>query len=271
VVINTLAIIFEKQSISPMIAVISPAKTLDFNSNNIENHTLPRFPKETNQLISVLKTKSTSDIRSLMDVSENIAELNVGRYNTFSSRRTTKKAKPCGYAFKGDVYMGLEFEKFSNEAMSFAQDHLRILSGLYGLLRPFDLIQPYRLEMGTRLAFDDYTTLYNYWEDKIAKLMVKDLKNQGDKTLINLASIEYFKAIDRERLKANVIDIEFKDLNKDEYKIIAFFAKKARGMMSRFIIENRINDVESLKGFDYGGYYYDDKESTESKLAFKRG
>ena len=254
-----------------MIAVISPAKTLDFSERQIASYTLPRFPKESRELIGVLRQKSPDEVSELMEVSENIANLNVERYHSFATRHTTKNSRPCGFAFKGDVYVGLEADKMTSEELDFAQSHLRILSGLYGLLRPMDLIQPYRLEMGTKLAFDDYTTLYNYWQDKIVKLLKRDLKAQGDNTLINLASQEYFKSIDRKSLNVNVIDVEFKDLKNDDYKIISFYAKKARGMMSRFIIKNRINDINDLKGFDYGGYYYDDKASSEKMLAFKRG
>jgi cytoplasmic iron level regulating protein YaaA (DUF328/UPF0246 family) len=254
-----------------MIAVISPAKTLDFETSSPESYSLPRFPKQTQELINVLRKKQPEDIQELMDVSEKIAHLNVDRYHKFSSKHTARNAKQCGYAFKGDVYLGLEAERFSEEDVAFAQSHLRILSGLYGLLRPLDRIQPYRLEMGTKLAFDDYNTLYNYWEDKIVKLLRRDLKAQGDDILINLASVEYFTAIDIIRRRANVIDIEFKDFKNGQYKIISFYAKKARGMMSRYIIENRINEVEHLKGFDFGGYYFDVKDSSENKLAFKRG
>lgn len=254
-----------------MISVISPAKTLDFESSCGSDYTLPRFPQETQELIDVLRTKKVNDIQKLMDVSEKIASLNVDRYHEFSSRHTAKNAKPCGYAFKGDVYIGLEAENFSEDDMTFAQSHLRILSGLYGVLRPLDRIQAYRLEMGTKLAFDDYNTLYQYWSDKIANMLRKDLRAQKDNVLINLASQEYFKAVDLGKLNARVIDVEFKDFKNDEYKIISFYAKKARGLMSRFIIKNRINEVESLKLFNYEGYYYDDKESNSTKLAFKRG
>ncbi len=253
-----------------MISVISPAKTLDFESSCPEAYSLPRLHKESLELINVLREKSSEDIQRLMDISENIADLNVHRYKKFTTGKRSKNTKQSVYAFKGDVYIGLEAEQLSNEDMDFAQTHLRILSGLYGLLRPLDLIQPYRLEMGTRLAFDDYNTLYNYWQDKIAKLVLRDLKAQGDKVVINLASNEYFKSIARKSLKAKIIDIEFKDFNNGEYKVVSFFAKKARGMMARYIIQNRINEPEELKGFDYEGYYFDPNESNDSKFAFKR-
>ncbi|MEL7004489.1 MAG: peroxide stress protein YaaA [Bacteroidota bacterium] len=254
-----------------MIAVISPAKTLDFETECQFDATSPRFQSEARELIDVLRTKTTQDIRSLMSVSENIAELNVERYNRFASRHTKKNSKACAFAFKGDVYIGLEADDFSTQDVDFAQNHLRILSGLYGLLRPLDRIQPYRLEMGTRLAFDDYKTLYNFWENKIVDRLNLDLRAQGDNTVVNLASNEYFKSVNLKRLKGKVVDVEFKDFSNGEYKVVSFFAKKARGMMSRYIIKNQLNDVESLKGFDYEGYQFDVSTSNDFKLAFKRG
>lgn len=254
-----------------MLLVISPAKTLDFETPCSAEASYPRFRKETMELIGVLKEKTPEEIQQLMDISEHLAELNVSRYKKFRAAKHPKVAKQSVYAFKGDVYIGLEAEELDDEDILYAQEHLRILSGLYGLLRPLDVIQPYRLEMGTRLAFDDYTTLYNYWADKIAKLVNRDLKNQGDKVLINLASQEYFKAIDRKALKARIVDVEFLDFKNDKYKVISFFAKKARRLMARYIIKNRINDPEGLKQFDLEGYYFDEESSSENKLVFKRG
>ena len=254
-----------------MLYVISPAKTLDFETPCDKEKSYPRFQQETLELIGVLREKSPEEIQELMSLSENLAELNVNRYQKFVKAKNSKRAKQAVYAFKGDVYVGLEAEGLSDEDIVYAQQHLRILSGLYGLLRPLDLIQPYRLEMGTRLAFDDYKTLYNYWADKIVKEVNKDLRKQGDKTLINLASQEYFKAIDRPALKANVVNVDFLDFKNGEYKVISFFAKKARGLMTQFIIKNRINEVEGLKVFDYDGYWFDDKVSDAKNLVFKRG
>ncbi len=253
-----------------MLYVISPAKTLDFETPCDKEVSYPRFQKETLELIGALRERTPEQIQELMSLSENLAELNVSRYQKFSRSKNTKRAKQAVYAFKGDVYLGLEAEELSNEDIHYAQDHLRILSGLYGLLRPLDLIQPYRLEMGTRLAFDDYTTLYNFWADRIVEQVNRDLKKQGDKVLINLASQEYFKAIDRPSLKAKVINIDFLDQKNGKYKVISFFAKKARGLMAQFIIKNRINDAESLKAFDYQGYWFDVDSSNDSKFVFKR-
>ncbi|WP_422005434.1 peroxide stress protein YaaA [Roseivirga pacifica] len=253
-----------------MLLVLSPAKTLDFETPCDKEASYPKFRKEALELIGVLKEKTPEEIQQLMDISENLAELNVQRYNKFAKARAPKISKQAVYAFKGDVYVGLEAEELSDEDILYAQEHLRILSGLYGLLRPLDIIQPYRLEMGTRLAFDDYNTLYNYWADKIVNHINRELKKQGDKTLVNLASQEYFKAIDRPTLKANVVDVEFLDCKNDKYKIISFFAKKARGLMAQYIIKNRIEDVAGLKGFDYEGYWFDEESSTDNKLVFKR-
>ena len=182
-----------------MIAVVSPAKSLDFESPYDVEPTKPRLLGCTRELIDVLRTKSPDEVKDLMHISDKLAELNVERYHAFKARHTEKNAKPSVLAFKGDVYQGLQAETFDEEKLQFAQQHLRILSGLYGLLRPLDLIQPYRLEMGTKLAFDDYNTLYQYWDDKILKLLKKDLKAQGDNILINLASVEYFKSVERKK------------------------------------------------------------------------
>ncbi|MFY0686211.1 MAG: peroxide stress protein YaaA [Cyclobacteriaceae bacterium] len=253
-----------------MIAVISPAKNLDFETSYSIEPSKPRLLACTRELIDVMRKKSPEEVSDLMGISENLAELNVSRYRNYKSRHTPKNSKPAMYAFNGDVYQGLQASSFDESKIEFAQGHLRILSGLYGLLRPLDLMQPYRLEMGTKLAFDDYQTLYDYWDNAILKLLLKDLKKQGDNIIVNLASNEYFKSVNRKALKARVIDVEFKDLKNDQYKIISFYAKRARGLMARFMIENQISDPEQLKGFDYDGYYLDPSESTVDKLAFKR-
>jgi len=254
-----------------MLFVLSPAKTLDFETPCDREASYPKFQKEALELIGVLKEKSPEEIQTLMDLSENLAELNVSRYQTFAKAKNSKRAKQAIYAFKGDVYVGLEAEGLSNEDLLYAQEHLRILSGLYGILKPLDLIQPYRLEMGTRLVFDDYRTLYSYWADKLAKELNKQAKKIGDKTLVNLASQEYFKAVDLKALKMNVVDVEFLDHKNGKYKIISFFAKKARGLMAQYIIKNRVETLEGLQGFDYDGYLYSADDSTDNKLVFKRG
>lgn len=254
-----------------MIAVVSPAKSLDFENKYSVKPTTPRLLECTKELIEVLRKKSPEEVKELMSISDNLAELNVHRYRSFELDHTEENAKPSVLAFQGDVYQGLKAETFDEEKLAFAQKHFRILSGLYGLLRPLDLIQPYRLEMGTRLAFDDYNTLYQYWDYKIMNLLIEDLKAQGDDIIVNLASVEYFKSIDKKKLPARVIDVEFKDFKNGQYKIISFYAKKARGLMSRYMIQNEITNPDDLRGFDYDGYYFDEQASSENMLAFKRG
>jgi len=253
-----------------MITVISPAKTLDFDQPLLDNSTKARFPKETKELVAILQEKSSLDLQQMMSVSENIGDLNAARYKNFKATFTEANSRNSIMAFKGDVYVGLDAASLNDSEMGFAQSHLRILSGLYGLLKPLDLIQPYRLEMGTRLVVGEHTNLYQYWEDKIVNMIHKDLKDQGDDIILNLASNEYFKAIKRKSLKAQVINVDFKDFKNGQYKMISFFAKKARGLMSRYIINNEINDIESLKAFDYEGYYFDAANSEEDNLLFKR-
>lgn len=255
-----------------MIAILSPAKSLDFEKQFEIRSTQTRFQEETNQLIKVLRTKSEEEVQDLMSISDKLAQLNVERYDNFKTN-TPKHAKQAILAFQGDVYQGMDAEDFTHEEHDYAQQHIRILSGLYGLLRPLDLIQPYRLEMGTKLETEKGNNLYDFWGDKITAELEKDILSQGDKVLVNLASNEYFKSVDKKTLKKEykIVDIEFKDFKNGKYKIIAFYAKKARGLMARYIVKNQIENIEDLKGFDLDGYSFDDKDSTGSKLAFKRG
>lgn len=253
-----------------MIAVVSPAKNLDFKSKYDVQTTQPRLLECTGELIDVMRTKSVDEVKDLMSISKQLAGLNVHRYKEFQMEHTVENSQPSVFAFNGDVYQGLQAQTFDEQKLEFAQKHLRILSGLYGLLRPLDLIQPYRLEMGTKLVFDDYKTLYQYWDNTILNLLLDDLKDQGDDIIVNLASNEYFKSIDKKDIPARIIDVEFKDWKSDKYKIVSFYAKKARGLMSRYMIANAITDPEDLKGFAYEGYYFDERESSENKLAFKR-
>ncbi|WP_462253464.1 peroxide stress protein YaaA [Ekhidna sp.] len=253
-----------------MIAVVSPAKNLDFKTPHQQTPTQPRLMECTQELIHVLRKKSVDEVSDLMSISRQLAGLNVHRYKEFEFEHTDTNSKPAALAFNGDVYQGLQAETFDEKKMEFAQKHFRILSGLYGLLRPLDLIQPYRLEMGTKLAFDDYKTLYEYWDKKILNLLLEDLQAQGDDIILNLASNEYFKSVDKKDTPARIIDVEFKDFKNGKYKIVSFYAKKARGMMSRFMIENNITNPEDLRAFDYGGYYFDESATEENKLAFKR-
>ncbi|MFY0598617.1 MAG: peroxide stress protein YaaA [Cyclobacteriaceae bacterium] len=255
-----------------MIAVVSPAKTLDFDSPSpINQKTNARLFDRSKGLLETLKAKDVNDISQMMSLSESLSSLNVKRFQNFKSRHTDKNSKQAIYAFRGDVYLGLDAETLTEEDIMYAGKHFRMLSGLYGLLRPLDMIQPYRLEMGTQLKVNGYSNLYQYWGDTITKALNNDLSRQGDRTLLNLASVEYFKSVNRKALKGNIIDVDFKDFKNGEYKIISFFAKKARGLMSRYVIKNQISSVEDLKGFDYEGYYFDSKNSTDTKLSFKRG
>lgn len=253
-----------------MIAVISPAKTLDFETEHKGNFTSPRFPKETLRLARTLKKKKEKDLKSLMNISDALAELNVDRFRNFSGNENGNITRPALHAFKGDVYQGLDSASMGEKEIDFAQNHLRILSGLYGILRPMDLIEPYRLEMGTKLKIGKYENLYQFWGEKITKEISGDLAESGTDVLLNLASKEYFKSVKRKKLKGRIIDVEFKDYSNGKYKIISFFAKKARGLMSRYMIDQSITDPEKLKGFDAEGYYFADSESSEDSYVFYR-
>lgn len=253
-----------------MIAILSPAKTLDFDTPAAYEKTRARLFTRSRVLLDTLKRKNEHDLKNLMGISENLALLNAERFQQFSIRHTDQNSKQSLFAFQGDVYQGLQASDFSTDEVQWAQDHLRILSGLYGLLRPLDLIQPYRLEMGTPLETGECRNLYEFWGNQIARTLRKDLRAQGDQVLVNLASVEYFKSVDRKSLKARVIDVEFKDNKHGEYKIISFYAKKARGLMARYLVKNRIEQVEQLREFNDEGYSYDPVESTDSFLAFKR-
>lgn len=254
-----------------MIAVLSPAKSLDFEEQFNVSSSKYRFTQESLELIDVLKQKSEDDLINLMSISEQLAQINVDRFNNFK-QRTPTYAKQAVLAFQGDVYQGLKAFELGEEELEYAQSHIRILSGLYGLLRPLDLIQPYRLEMGTKLEVNGHKNLYSFWGDKVAELLIKDLRGHQDKLILNLASNEYFKVLKRPIIKekAKVVDVDFKDQKNGQYKVISFFAKKARGLMARYIVDKQIDDVEELKSFNEEGYYFDAENSTAKKLCFKR-
>ncbi len=253
-----------------MIILISPAKTLDFKPANITQHTLPQFLEETKVLVKEMKKKSSTQLRKMMKVSKNIADLNVQRYQTFSFPFTQDNAKQALLAFKGDVYQGLEATSLTADELEYAQEHLRILSGLYGLLKPMDLIQPYRLEMGVKLKFRKYQNLYQFWNHKITDQLNHELASHENPIVVNLASKEYYKSIKEQDLSARVINIDFRELRNGEYKFISFSAKKARGMMSRYIIKHRIKEVEHLKGFMDASYTYHESLSSPDNLVFTR-
>jgi len=254
-----------------MISILSPAKTLDYETHlPTEVSTQPAFLDESQKLIETLRAFEQKDIEALMGVSEKIAELNVERYKSFELPFTSENARPAIFAFKGDVYRDLELNEYSESDLSFTQAHVRILSGLYGVLRPLDLMQPYRLEMGTKLKTSRGNDLYAFWGAKISQHLNDALKEQGDDLLINLASDEYFKSVDTGTLKAKIIKVNFLDLKKGKYKIVSFYAKRARGMMTNFICRNHINTVEGLKDFNTAGYYFDENQSSASELFFLR-
>lgn len=253
-----------------MITLISPAKTLDYSKDGKYGNTNPRLITDSLRLVDVLKKKSSKKLQKLMSVSQNIADLNVERFRNFSPEFTQDNSKAAVLAFKGDVYLGLEAEKFSQDEMQFAQDHLRILSGLYGLLRPLDLMQAYRLEMGTSLKTTRGKNLYQFWKSRITDLLNEDLKGHENKTIINLASKEYFKSIILKKLDGQLININFKEEHNGELKFISFNAKKARGFMSKFMIQHKIDSPDELKGFDTEGYYFSSDHSTENDWLFIR-
>ncbi|GAB6261485.1 peroxide stress protein YaaA [Photobacterium sp. CCB-ST2H9] len=254
-----------------MLIVVSPAKTLDYESPlATETYTQPELLDHSAELIEVCRTLTPMDIASLMKVSDKIAGLNAARFAEWQPDFAPANARQAILAFKGDVYTGLEAESMREEDFTFAQQHLRMLSGLYGLLRPLDLMQPYRLEMGTRLANGRGANLYQFWDNIITDKLNTALAEQGDDILINLASNEYFKAVKPKSLKGKVVTPVFKDCKNGQYKVISFFAKKARGMMARYIIDNRLTSVEQLKQFDVAGYYFSPEESTDKELVFKR-
>ena len=254
-----------------MLTVISPAKTLDYDTPPVTlRHTLPQYLDDSQVLIEQLRRLSPPQISELMHLSDKLAGLNAARFGSWTPNFTPANAKQALLAFKGDVYTGLDAESLSEDDFSYAQDHLRMLSGLYGLLRPLDLMQPYRLEMGTKLANARGKDLYAFWGTRISEWLNQALVDQGDDLLLNLASNEYFSAVKRGALKSRVIDTEFRDFKNGQYKIISFYAKKARGLMSRFVIQERVEDPQRLKQFDMQGYYYSAEQSSVDKLVFLR-
>ena len=268
-----------------MLVLLSPAKSLDFEPLTGElaelPHTLPSFPKQTAQLMAVLKTYSPPQIAALMGLSDALSSLNVARYQAWRPRYTAKNAKQAILAFNGDVYAGFEAASLSANDLSWAQDHVCLLSGLYGVLRPLDWMQPYRLEMGTQLpvmtdavdAAGIKTTtknLYGFWGSQIASHLNQRLKSDPSPVVINLASQEYFKSVDQKTLKARVVECVFEEYKNGQYKIISFMAKKARGLMARYIVTHRIGTPQKLKSFNLAGYRFDADVSTAERLVFRR-
>ena len=249
--------------------LLSPAKSLDFKSKlPTEKNSFLCFEKEATYLNSILKGKSPKELSDLMGVSSKIADLNYERNQDWSLPFTKKNARQAVYAFSGDVYRGLDAYSIDQEKIDFMQRTVRIISGLYGLIKPLDLIQPYRLEMGTKLSFNNNKNLYEYWREKITNQLNSELSDS--EPVLNLASNEYFKAIDSKVVNSDIYSANFKEFKDGKYKTIAIFSKKARGMMTRYIIDNNITDISSLKLFNYDGYVYHDNLSSDRELVFSR-
>ncbi len=253
-----------------MIILLSPAKTLDYGSSEYPFHSEPRMLEQSNELVTVLKKKNTKAIMELMGVSQKIADLNVQRYSDFSMPFNTENAKPSVLAFKGDVYTGLKADEMNKKDLEFAQNHVRILSGLYGVLRPMDLMQPYRLEMGTKLKVKRKKNLYEFWDKSITQVLNEDLTATKGSAIINLASNEYFKSVKTKELQGDLYNLNFKEERNGVYKIISFNAKKARGMMANYIVKNKITQPEDLKGFLEDNYAFNEDLSTERDWIFTR-
>lgn len=254
-----------------MLITISPAKTLDMEPADAGlEHTKPRMLKQSKELISYLAELSELDISELMKVSSKIASLNFDRYQAWKTPFTVRNAKQCVLAFRGDVYTGLDADTLNKNDLKRAQKQLRILSGLYGVLRPMDLMQAYRLEMGTRLETDKGKNLYEFWGSSITEQLNRDLKEEKTDTLINLASNEYFKAVKQKEFNGRIITPVFKELRGDTFKVVGIHAKKARGLMTRYIIKNRLKDPEDIKAFTEAGYMFSPAMSSENEWVFTR-
>jgi cytoplasmic iron level regulating protein YaaA (DUF328/UPF0246 family) len=254
-----------------MIIVISPAKALDFKTKaNTALYSDIAFGDEAAQLVEEMRKLSPGELGELMKISPNLSELNFTRFHEWQLPFNPKNAKQALLAFNGEVFNGIQAKTLTDEGLEFAQNHLRILSGLYGVLRPLDLIQAYRLEMGTKKSFGLNKNLYEFWSEKVTANLNEELEKQEQSVLINLASNEYFKAIDKKKLNAEVITPQFKQSKDGSYKMIAIFAKKARGLMTRFIIDNDITNPEELKAFDVDGYFFNNELSKGNNWVFTR-
>jgi cytoplasmic iron level regulating protein YaaA (DUF328/UPF0246 family) len=254
-----------------MLILISPAKKLDYDTApTTDTFTQPQFLDHSQVLIDQLKAYAPHEIASLMKLSDKLAVLNAERYDAFNTPFSTDNAKQSVLAFKGDVYEGMQADSMDQTSLEYAQKHLRILSGLYGVLRPLDLMQAYRLEMGTKLENARGKDLYAFWGDVITDKINADLAESGNDLIVNLASNEYFKSVKKKNLQGRLVTPAFKDWKNDQYKMISFYAKKARGMMTRYIIDNQIETYEGLLGFDSAGYAYNEAMSKENEPVFIR-
>ena len=254
-----------------MLAVLSPAKKLDMEKPApISDYSQPEFMTETEELVAVLRHMSREELGGLMKLSDKLTELNYDRYRRFDAPFTLSNAKQAAYAFQGDTYVGFDAESLSTEDMIYAQDHVRVLSGLYGLLRPLDLMHAYRLEMGTPLKNPKGKNLYNFWGDKLTAALKETVKDDQNPVVINLASHEYSKALAPEKLGGGMITPHFKEMKEDGPKVIGLYAKRARGAMARYMVENRIENPEDLKDFDIDGYQFQPKASNDTDWVFLR-
>lgn len=254
-----------------MITLLSPAKKLNFDPVTTKlDVTAPVLKADTLELAKVAKKQSASDLKKLMHISDNLAELNAERFKAFNLDGKSNSAKPAGLTFDGDVYWGLEAKSMSDDDLAYAQDHLRILSGLYGVLRPLDAMQAYRLEMGTKLATKRGKSLYDFWGSTIAQTLNADMEGHSDQTIVNLASNEYFKAVDKKTMTHPVITAKFLNVKDGKARALMYYAKYGRGLMARWIMQNRVDRAEGLKDFNLEGYKLDKKDSSETELVFKR-
>lgn len=255
-----------------MLVLLSPAKSLDLESE-VPNLTTtePVFIENANKLGAKLKKYKPLGIKKLMGLSDALAQLNYERFQAFSAEGKGNILRPAIFTFKGDVYQGFDVESRDEKSLAFTQEKVRLLSGLYGVLKPFDLMQPYRLEMGTKLNYSSTkNNLYQFWGDAVTKQLNKELDETNSKVLLNLASNEYFKVINPKLLKTPIVKVDFKDFRNGDYKVISFLAKKARGLMTRYIVDNKIDTIEEVKSFNLEGYYYEPSESTDNHIIFKK-
>lgn len=254
-----------------MIILLSPAKIQNFKPQTIiQEFSEPHFMADAGKLVKLMRGLSPAEISSLLDINSKLTELNFERYFNWHTPFTPENAKQAALVFDGEVFRGLNAGNFSNDDFEFAQQHLIILSGLYGALRPLDLIQPYRLEISSALENKKGKDLYAYWKKPLTDYVISQLKSTGDSTILNLASAEYFKALDLKNRKINVIDVEFLEYKNDQLKPIVIYTKKARGLMARFLITNRIQQPDDMKAFADAGYWYSPQHSTANKFVFIR-
>lgn len=254
-----------------MLIIISPAKTMqERGTKSFQDTTLPLYLERTRHLADELKKIPASELAPIMKISPRLAQLNFARFQQWDASKHKKNGSPALLSYQGEVFRGIDVATFEVDDWQYAQKHLRILSGFYGMLRPLDLVLPYRLEMGGRFSPSGYQSLYDYWKEQISKSLDEALANQGDRVLVNLASNEYFKSIDTNTFPMQVITPVFKEARGEGYKIVTIYAKKARGMMTRFIIKNQLTDPEELKFFDEDGYYYNESLSSGGKTVFAR-